>query len=94
MLTAGYVVLLGYILFSPLLLLGRNREHLLRNGAVVALAMGTFATILCSCVFAAYYPQHGVPFMGVLVLCAVFAVNNLERVLGAFRLTTPAAYKR
>ncbi len=81
LLTASYVVLLSYILFSPLVLLGRDREHLLRDGAVVALAMGAFATILCSCVFAAYYPQHGVPFMGVLVICVVFAVSNVRRIV-------------
>lgn len=81
-LTASYVVLLAYVLFSPVvLLLGRDREHLLRDGAVVALAMGAFATILCSCVFAAYYPQHGVPFMGVLVICVVFAVSNSRRIV-------------
>jgi hypothetical protein len=81
LLTASYLVLLAYVLFSPLLLLGREREHLLRDGAVVALALGTFATILCSCVFAAYYPQHGVPFMGVLVICVVFAASNSKRIV-------------
>jgi hypothetical protein len=72
-----------------LLLLAGEREHLLRDGAVVALAIGAFATILCSCVLAAYYPQHGVPFMGVLVICVVFALNNSKRILGF--LCSPAA---
>ncbi len=89
LLTASYFVLLAYVLFSPLLLLGREREHLLRDGAVVALAMGAFATILCSCVLAAYYPEHGVPFMGVLVICVVFAASNSKRILGSLR--SPAA---
>jgi len=91
LLTASYLVLLAYVLFSPLLLLGRKREHLLRDGAIVALAMGAFATILCFCVFAAYFPQHGVPFMGVLVICVVFAVSNSKRILGSLRPATPAA---
>ncbi len=85
LLTASYLVLLGYVLFSPLLLLGREPGHLLRDGAVVALAMGAFATILASCFFAAYYPQHGVPFMGVLVISVVFAINNSKRILGSLR---------
>jgi hypothetical protein len=53
--------------------------------------MGAFATILCFCVFAAYFPQHGVPFMGVLVICVVFAVSNSKRILGSLRPATPAA---
>lgn len=84
LLTASYVVLLAYVLFGPLVLLGRERELLLRDGAVVALAMGAFGTILCSCVFAAYYPQHGVPFMGVLVICVVFAIANSKRIVPIF----------
>ncbi len=89
LLTASYLVLLAYVLFSPLLLLGREREHLLCDGAVVAVAVGAFTTILCSCVFAAYYPEHGVPFMGVLVICVIFAANNSKRALGSLR--SPAA---
>jgi hypothetical protein len=72
-----------------LVLLGREREHLLRDGAVMALAMGAFATILCSCVFAAYYPQHGVAFMGVLVICVVFAASNYKRIVQALRGVPP-----
>ena len=80
LLTAAYVILLAYVVFSPLLLLSREREDLLRDGAVVAIAMGAFATILCACAVAAYFPEHGVPFMGVLVICVVYTVGNSKRI--------------
>ncbi len=85
LLTGSYLVLIAYVLVSPLLLLRSGREHLLRDGAVVALALGAFGTILCSCVYAAYYPQHGVPFTGTLVLCVAYAASNSKRVLSALR---------
>jgi hypothetical protein len=81
LLTAAYVVLLAYVVFSPLLLLGRERDELLRDGAVVAIAMGVFATIFCMCAVAAYFPEHGVPFIGVLVICVVYSVSNSKRIV-------------
>lgn len=83
-LTAAYVILLAYVLFCPLLLLSRDRNDLLCGGAVVAIAVGTFATILCTCAVAAYFPEHGVPFMSVLVICAVLqaAIPNASSDFG------------
>jgi hypothetical protein len=81
LLTAAYVVLLAYVVFSPLLLLGREGDELLLDGAVVAIAMGVFATVFCMCAVAAYFPEHGVPFTGVLVICAVYTVSNSKRIV-------------
>jgi hypothetical protein len=81
LLTAAYVVLLAYVVFSPLLLLSRERNELLRDGAVVAIAMGAFGTIFCMCAVAAYFPEHGVPFMGMLVICVVYTVSNSKRIV-------------
>jgi hypothetical protein len=85
LLTAAYVILLAYVAFSPLLLLSRKRDELLRDGAVVAIATGVFATVFCMCAVAAYFPEHGVPFTGVLVICSVFAVSNSKRVVQFWR---------
>jgi hypothetical protein len=93
LLTASYLVLLAYVLASPLLFLGHEYGYLLRDGAVVALAMGAFATILCSCFYAAYYPEHGAPFMGVLVICVVFTTSNFKRILDYFGSATRADNK-
>lgn len=89
LLTTAYVILLAYVVFSPLLLLSRKKDNLLRDGAVVAIAMGAFATILCTCAVAAYFPEHGVPFMGVLVICVVYTVSNAKRIVQFWK--TPSA---
>jgi hypothetical protein len=81
LLTAAYVILLAYVVFSPLLLLSREPDDLLRDGAVVAVAMGAFATILCTCAVAAYFPEHGVPFIGVLIICVFHTVSNSRRIV-------------
>jgi hypothetical protein len=88
LLTAAYVVLLAYVMFSPLLLLSRERDELLRDGAVVAIAMGAFASVFCMCAVAAYFPEHGVPFMGVLVICVVYTVSNSKRIVRFWKTPT------
>jgi hypothetical protein len=89
LLTAAYVILLAYVVFSPLVLLSRERDDLLRDGAVVAIAMGAFATILCTCAVAAYFPEHGVPFMGVLVICVIYTVSNSKRIVRFWNPPSP-----
>ena len=84
-LLGGYLALLACVLSSPLLLLA-GREHLLRDSAVAAVALAAFATILCSCFIAAYYPQHGVPFLGLFMLIVGYAVSNSKRLLGRIRV--------
>jgi hypothetical protein len=86
-LTASYLLLLGVVLLSPWLLLGRSAEHLLNDGVVVSLALAAFATIVCCCFVAAYYPEHGVPFFTVNVICAVWAATNWKRTLRAIYQT-------
>jgi len=81
LLTAAYVALLAYVVFSPLLLLSSERDEFLRDGAVVAIAVATFATIFCMCAVAAYFPEHGVPFIGVMVICALYTVSNSKRIV-------------
>jgi hypothetical protein len=89
LLTAAYVILLAYVVFSPLVLLSRKRDDLLRDGAVGAIAMGAFATILCTCAVAAYFPEHGVPFMGVLVICVAYGVSNSRRIVQFWKTPSP-----
>ncbi len=83
LLKLGYVVLLGYVLFSPLVIFGATDESLLRNSAVVGLAVAAFSVVAVSCAVAAYYPEHGIPFLGVLLVCACFAVDNRKGLVRA-----------
>jgi hypothetical protein len=85
LLSLAYVVLLGYVLFSPLLIFGGSDEYLLRDSAVVMLAVAAFSVTAASCVVAAYYPQHGIPFLGVLIICVCYALQNHDRILRALR---------
>jgi hypothetical protein len=89
LLTAAYMILLAYVLFSPLLLPSRERDDLLRDGARVAIAMGAFATILCTCAVAAYFPEHGVPFMGVLIICVVYPASSPKRIVQFWKPPSP-----
>lgn len=82
LLTASYVVLLGYVLFSPLLFFSGREEAILHDGGVFALAVAAFSVVIASCVVAAYYPEHGVSFFGVLVICVCFALHNRGRIKG------------
>ncbi len=85
LLTSSYVVLLGFVLFGPVLLLARYEgPQLLRDATVVALAMGTLGTFICSCFVAAYYPQHGVPFLTVLFITMFYALDNRARAISLF----------
>jgi hypothetical protein len=81
-LSASYIVLLGFVFFSPVVFFAGREETVLRDGAVFTLAVAAFAVIVASCVVAAYYPEHGIAFFGVLVICVCFAVQNRERMKG------------
>ena len=81
-LTAAYVVLLLFVLASPWIFFAGREETLLRDAAVCILAISAFAVIAASCVVAAYYPEHGIAFFGVLVICVCYALNNRERIKG------------
>jgi hypothetical protein len=66
-LLAGYLAMLGYVAY---LIVGviRGTEAVLRRPEVGILATANFAVVAGSCVFAAYYPEHGIPFFGLFIV--------------------------
>jgi hypothetical protein len=85
LLSAAYLVLLAYVLASPWMFLRKGEDRLLLDGAVTILAVSAFAVIAASCVVAAYYPEHGIAFYGVLVICVCYAFENRGRIKGRIR---------
>jgi hypothetical protein len=81
-LTVFYLVTLAYVLASPLILLNGGNEITTTDVAVTALALGTVGAIVAYCLVEAYYSQYGIPYVGVLVICAAYAVDNSKRWLG------------
>ena len=64
-LLAGYLAMLGYVVY---LIAGVLRGRALRKPEVGILATANFAVVAGSCVVAAYYPEHGIPFFGLFVV--------------------------
>ena len=54
-----------------------------------SVAMGAFATILCTCAVASYFPEHGVPFVSVLIICVVYTVSNSKRIVQFWKPPSP-----
>ena len=81
-LAGAYVLLLLFVIASPWVFFAGREATLLRDAAVCILALSAFAVIAASCVVAAYYPEHGIAFFGVLVICVCYALENRERIKG------------
>ena len=75
LLTICYIVILGYVILSPLIL----RRGTLKDATVTALAMGTVATFVACCALAGYNKEYSVPHLGVLLVCTAYAAENLPR---------------
>jgi len=80
LLCALYVCTLALALVGPIWLLRNPRsETALMDGAALAMVLSTVVTFLSFCVTMAYYSQYGPPFLGVMLVAFVYA---LERILG------------
>ncbi|MGB8784032.1 MAG: phospholipid carrier-dependent glycosyltransferase [Terriglobales bacterium] len=79
-LTAFYVVTLTYVLFGPLILLSGAYGNRTSDVTVVALAMGTTATIIAFCLLESYHNQYGIPYIAILLICAAYTVENFGRI--------------
>jgi len=85
LLSAGYIVLIGFVLSAPVALVDRSDRFLFQDAGVITLAVSTFSVVVASCVVAAYYPQHGIPFFAVLIICVCFVIEHHQRILRALR---------
>ncbi len=82
-LTAAYVTTLLLALVAPVILSGHSNQHFVRDAYVAVLAVACTATFVAHCVFGAYYFPYGVPYIGALLVCTTYAVENAPRALRA-----------
>jgi hypothetical protein len=85
LLTCLYVLTLGYFIFGPMLLLRAQEDSWVLDAAVTAVAFGTVGTFLALCVYVSYNRSYAVPYLGALVVCAIYALDNRARFLSVFR---------
>jgi hypothetical protein len=77
-LSALYTCTLGLALSGPILLIRDQRpETLLVDGAVLALVLSSVFTFVSFCFLASYYLQYGAPFLGVMIVTFVYALEML-----------------
>lgn len=76
-LSALYVCTLGLALSGPILLIRNQRsETLLLDGAVLAMVLSTVSTFISFCLLASYFAQYGMPFLGVMIVTFVYALER------------------
>ena len=90
LLVGSHLLLMGMALFSPFFLFGRTSRHFLYDGAVLALSAASFLTIVCFCFLVSFHPEHGIPHLGVHLICAFFVFGNWKRALNGISERFPS----
>ena len=73
-----YVVSLLWALLGPIWLLrSRRNSAWLADGIVTALALSTVSTFVAFCLVESFHNRYGIPHLGVMVICAGYAIEKL-----------------
>ncbi len=78
LLAALYILVLGYVVFCPLTLLTAPARPL-EDSITTTLALAVLGTFVAACLLAAYYPQHGEPYLGVMVIASAYLYEQRAR---------------
>ena len=86
LLTAFYVVTVGFVVFAPLVLMKKKDECKLADTIVTGFALATVGTFIAMCCLSGYNKEYSIPHLGVMVMCSAYAVENWSRIAAAIGL--------
>jgi len=89
-----YLITLAYVFLSPLILLNPGNNTRANDVAVTALALGSVGTFVAFCLLESYHKQYGLPHLGVFMICAAYAAENFNRIVGALKGTVQTVTHR
>ncbi len=81
-----YIVTLGFVVFAPLVFVSKAVERHVADIVVTGFALATVGTFIAMCCLSGYNKEYSIPHLGVMVICAAYAVENRSRIAAAMGL--------
>jgi hypothetical protein len=78
-----YFVTLGFVVFAPLVFMSKASEYHVADIIVTGFALATVGTFIAMCFLSGYNKEYSIPHLGVMVICAAYAVENWSRIAAA-----------
>ena len=91
LLTGLYIILFGFVVFAPVVLMSTFGERRVSDIIVSGLALATVGTFLGMCALSGFNREYSIPHLGVMMICTAYAVDNWRRAAASVGLRSAEA---